>query len=234
MSDLFPYLRTLVVDSLAGKSLSDKFHRKGELVDALQRQVEVTTEAHGIGDLIDSETFSEYLFDTLVEGKIIRTNQQEFAGTYYRVNNAQLAAFRSNFLKSDAIAQAANQIGERFFPDVFEGYRASQGFDAPSVGQPIPKSVILQQDWSQISANISEQARADIKEKVAVLIQAIEQSDLDERLKNNAKRRAESVATLLEAPDPPWEIIVDLLNNRYFAAILNTMAILQLILGVVL
>ena len=231
MKELFPYIRTLVIDRLAGKSFSQGFFRKSELVGAIQSHVDAALSVYQIEDLVDPDSASAEVFETLLKGKAISHKDQEFAGRYFRFNNLQLQSFRSSYLKNDPVAQAAQEIGDRFFQDVFDGFRTSQGPDYARQDKPLPASVIKQQDWSEISSRIDEKDIGEIKSKVSDLTRAIEQSDLDDRTKRNALARAESVLSLLDAPDPPWEVIVELLNNRYFTAILNTMAIFQLIMG---
>ena len=86
-------------------------------------------------------------------------------------------------------------------------------------------------EWNGVSRRLGDAGLKEIREKAMALRASVEQSDLDPRQRANALKHVDAVVDLLDAPDPPWEIVVDLLNNRYFSAILNAMAILQLITG---
>lgn len=87
------------------------------------------------------------------------------------------------------------------------------------------------QDWTGIAAKIDAAKLVVVKDQVNALLLTIDQSDCDDRTKKNARKHAEAVVALLEAPDPPWKVIVELLNNPIFTAFLNTAAVLSLIFG---
>jgi hypothetical protein len=86
-------------------------------------------------------------------------------------------------------------------------------------------------DWTGISAKIDKPRLEMIKSQANALLLTIEQSDCDQRTKGNAKKHVEAIIALMEAPDPPWENIVDLLNSKYLTAFLNVTAMLSLIFG---
>jgi hypothetical protein len=87
------------------------------------------------------------------------------------------------------------------------------------------------QDWTGIAVRMNAAKLVVVKDQVNALLLTIDQSDCDERTKRNARKHAQAVITLLEAPDPPWKVIVELLNNPIFTAFLNTAAVLSLIFG---
>lgn len=184
-----------------------------------------------ISDLLNPAMLANLLFDDLLAKKVIRDRTEQFAGTYFRFHQAQMNSLATEFSRTDPVTAAASQIGPRYFPDVFDGYRAENGITNDAAKQLVPQSVIDAQNWTEVSAKISPETRKDIRSRVDSLIETIRQSDLDERLVQNALKRAESVAELLDAPDPPWEVVVDLLNNRYLQAFLTALTIVQMIIG---
>ena len=96
---------------------------------------------------------------------------------------------------------------------------------------PVPAVRIKSADWTGISARIDAAKLQAIREKASSLEAAINQADMDSRTRENAICRTRAVIALLEAPDTPWRLIVEILNNPVFTAVLNVAAILQLIFG---
>jgi len=86
-------------------------------------------------------------------------------------------------------------------------------------------------NWTGISQKISDANLSDIRSRAAALNEAIVQSDADESTKANARARVDGVVKLLEAPDPPWKEIVEILNSQHLNALLVVTNLLQLILS---
>ncbi len=70
---------------------------------------------------------------------------------------------------------------------------------------------------------------AEIRSRLVSLRGVIDQSDLDVRQKKNAIAYLYAVEALVHSPDPPWKVIIALLNSPVLTAFLNTAAILALI-----
>lgn len=235
MDDIFPYVRALFLGRAADVRWPTQFHRDHELKEAIEQVAVEKLEPFNIADLINYREFADHLFDEFEEGGVIRRERQEFAGDYFFIKQASYNASREKFLGSDSIATTAKRIGPRYYPDVFEGYRrqvASELHEEPSGHSlPVPPTMLEAVDWAQRSAALTPTHVEEIRERAKELLAAINQADLDERTRKNALAHAEAVIDLLEAPDPPWEEIVQLLNNPVLCAILNAAAIMQLILG---
>lgn len=230
MKEIYPYFRTLYLTELSNLGLISGYNRRSELIPILAKKSEDALRAFNVEDIFDPSEFAEQLFDELKEKNVFIENVQEFAGTYYRFSNDRLNEYIKSLKGNNRIAKEAGQFGKRYYPDVFDGYRVS-GIPTATDHFILPRTQIASVDWRKVSAAIDSKTAQDIRERVAGLISTIEQSDLEPRLKSNAIRRAEAVADLLEAPDPPWEQIVELLNNRYFSAFLNALTIVQIIIG---
>ncbi|WP_397580862.1 hypothetical protein [Sphingorhabdus sp.] len=103
--------------------------------------------------------------------------------------------------------------------------------------EPVPEPEIVyhppvdSHDWTGIATKIDAAKLALVQNQVTALLLTIDQSPCDDRTKKNARKHAEAIVALLEAPDPPWKVIVELLNNPIFTAFLNTAAVLSLIFG---
>lgn len=230
-AELYPYIRPLAIKHFAGIGLPSKHLRKEEVLSVLEKEISKSLAGYEVDNLFDLPMYASLLFEDFVTKNVLREEVEKFAGSYWRFNSVQMKSFAGEFPKSDSISQAASRIGSRFYPDVFDGFRAQNGITTDGSDPLVPKSVIAAQDWSSIADRINAKTKEDIRSKVQELIETIRQSDLDDRLQANALKRAESVALLLEAPDPPWEVVVDLLNNRYLQAFLSALTIIQLIIG---
>ena len=86
-------------------------------------------------------------------------------------------------------------------------------------------------NWTGITDRLGAEHRARINDLSGALLAAVRQSDLDERSKITACKHIEAVQILLEAPDPPWKAIVELLNQPALIAFLTAVDILRLIWG---
>jgi thioredoxin 1 len=70
-----------------------------------------------------------------------------------------------------------------------------------------------------------------IRKQIVALRGAVEQSELPLREKHQAMAHLYAVERLVQAPEPPWRLIVELLNHPVLTAFLNTAAILAIILS---
>lgn len=230
--EIDPYIRALFYLSESPVEVPAEHLRREEVRPLFLEKVSEVAHLHNISDLVDPLRVTDQILDELIKSGVIHVDVPRFAGEYLVYKNSRFQTHRSEFLQKDGIVITSVRIGPRFFPDVFDGYRTVHGMKFSGQDRPIPPSIIQQQNWTAVSARISSDTHSQIHQKVLELIEAIRQSDLEESLKKNALARAESVSKLLEAPNPPWEIVVDLLNNRYFTAFLNSMTIIQIIIGI--
>ena len=109
--------------------------------------------------------------------------------------------------------------GDIFDPEIFDTGRSPE---IPSFASA---------NWTGISAKLSAEDKVKIGELSISLLAAVRQSDLEQRTKNTVLKHVEAVQTLLEAPEPPWKAIVDLLSHPALIAFLTAIQILQLIWG---
>jgi len=225
-SDLFPHFRVAFAKSFQNTGWPAAHLREAEAKTVLVHKSEELVEKYSVSDLISPDEFAQYLFDDFLDKSVLQKHKVQFAGDYFTFNGIKYRQYMVQIESADPLSNEANRIGNRFFPDVFDGYRVAF---AGVKEQPLPQNAIDGKPWSSLVVPVN--TVVEIKEKASGLISAIQQADLDDRVRENALAHARAVIDLLDAPDPPWRLIVDLLNNRYLCAILNSMAILQLIMG---
>ena len=68
-------------------------------------------------------------FDDMVDAGVVVQEEHGFAGSYYRLSQGNYNAFRVKYSKSSEIFSAAERVGARYFPDMFEGYIRQQTVD---------------------------------------------------------------------------------------------------------
>ncbi|WP_095011019.1 hypothetical protein [Tsuneonella mangrovi] len=83
--------------------------------------------------------------------------------------------------------------------------------------------------WTGLTQRIGNERIAKIRENTAALILTIEQAEMPDRDRQNALSRARALDDLVQAPDPPWRIILDILNSAPLTAFLNSAAIITII-----
>lgn len=86
--------------------------------------------------------------------------------------------------------------------------------------------------WTGLTDRIGNNRIKQIRENVVALILTIDQAEMADRARDNALHRARAVEDLLQAPDPPWRTILDLLTSTPLTAFLNTASILNIIKSV--
>ncbi|MDE1466796.1 hypothetical protein [Aurantiacibacter sp. D1-12] len=212
------------------------FFRRSEIEAVIRDNFENYLAPYDLTGVVNLDALAEELFEKLLASDVLIEQTEKFAGTYFKVDDKKVQPFRSAALQESQAYKAKSRIGQRFYTDVFAGYRTQIELpvsleSAKDDLNPLAGIQKSEVDWETVSKSIDAEKHEDIRARISELIPAIQQSELSERQKKNAIAHAEAISKLVEAPDPPWEVIVDLLNNRYFSAILNAMAILQLILG---
>ncbi|WP_156255885.1 hypothetical protein [Sandarakinorhabdus oryzae] len=86
-------------------------------------------------------------------------------------------------------------------------------------------------DWTGLATRITEDQFLEICDKTKALRVAIVQSDVDYRTQQNALGRVKAIEELLQTPDCPWRIVVELLSNPAFSSFMSALSIMQFILG---
>jgi len=134
-------------------------------------------------------------------------------------------------LSGDGIIWFENEIEENALA-MFEAFGLRNPYAEAQPTEPVPPSTFAKVNWSKVTDRLGPSGMREIKNRANALLAAVDQADMDERSRDNARKHVQAVVELLEAPDPPWKEIVQLLNNPVFCAILNVTSMLQLIAGV--
>lgn len=122
MDELFPYIRAMFVSENLKLRISTDYYRDNEIQFALERMTKELLKDTVIKESFDYTGFSSYLFNALLNAKVLIKDAPKFAGTYYQNDHQRFTDYRSEFLKSDGIYNTSRRIGQRFFADVFSGF----------------------------------------------------------------------------------------------------------------
>lgn len=207
-------------------SFSQSFVREHEIRTALEKKAKPVIDSYKIDDIFDIHDFTEYLFNILVNNKCILRFDDEFAGVYFRFEDHNTKLYFENNLKSNEIVKRSLKFSGNYFQDVFDGYRDK--FGETNSGS-VSSSTIETVDWK--SRIIEPKHKSEIRAKAVELVSAIRQSEYEEDFKNNAIAHVEAAIDLIDAPDPNWKSVVELLNSNYVTAFLNGVTLVQLILA---
>jgi len=124
MSEIFPYVRTLVLTKLGDLKIPGARFKEEEMAVQVMERISPIIREADINDIVDEVVFSSELFDYMIAAEVIIEETERFAGSYYVYDLSRYAKFRDKFLSGDPIYAAAQRIGGRYYPDVFSGYRA--------------------------------------------------------------------------------------------------------------
>jgi hypothetical protein len=86
--------------------------------------------------------------------------------------------------------------------------------------------------WTGLTERLGPVAVAQIRTGARILVEIVEQSDLGPTEKQNALACAKAIEELVNAPDPAWKQVIELLTSKPLTAFLNVAALLALILTV--
>ena len=159
MTELEPYLKSLFFMSQSEIPVPPGYHRKQEILPVFAEKIEAIIQNYNAIDLVDTESVAEIIFTTLLTDKVIRVDEQKFAGKYYIFVRESYPAFRGTFVANDNIAVTAERIGKRFFPDVIEGIR-SANIEVPAADRIVsldhndPKLVEIKKEFESLETQL--------------------------------------------------------------------------------
>ena len=87
--------------------------------------------------------------------------------------------------------------------------------------------------WTGLSSRLGSEKIVQIRHGARILVEVVEQANLNEADKSNALACARAVEELVNAPDPQWKQVIELLTSKPLTAFLNVASLLSIILGIV-
>lgn len=127
MSEIDPYFKVMFLRGTADLRLPDGRHKIDEMQLMLLDRVQKIINDYKIEDLIDGPTTTVSLFDDFVAASVFAEEEEKYAGRYYVYIQPNYPKYKEHFLGRSEINAAAKRIGNRYFPDVLEGYRKVHG-----------------------------------------------------------------------------------------------------------
>ncbi|MFN2100766.1 hypothetical protein [Altererythrobacter sp. MF3-039] len=217
--------RTFIYHVLAKLTLPNDFVESESLVSRLEGSVQGALESAAGASILDSRRLAEDLFHEFVSHDVFSIKKIPFAQTVYKFKAQAYNDLRGAVLAKNEIYADSQQI-PKYYESVFEGYKRTQTGER---SDPYSQAELREVSWTDVDERIDDAGKATIRAKIIELATAIQQSELTDREKQNLLARTRAVQQLLDAPDPSWREIVEILNNKYLCAFLNTIAIIQLI-----
>jgi uncharacterized protein YegP (UPF0339 family) len=152
----------------------------------------------------------------------IKQNRAGEFVAYFKYDNETI--FWTEGYQSEQSAKNAIEVILRNGPTAERRFATSS--DPDSVQKAIDSA-----DWTGLGRKITHENVIYIRSKANELLQAIFQSDADTQTKADAVRRVEAALLLLEAPNVPWRLVVELLNYPAVTAIMTALNLIQFIIG---
>lgn len=241
MSKIYPYLKPLVYSKiLASYPFPDAFGELETIEVCVLNQIEAVLTDFKIETEQEFHELAVDIVDELIDSSCIQKIEDEVAGRFYKVNKIKANQTAGNFRNSSEIEKTAKIVGNTFYKKALTNYFSEPNLEKENLksavmnGNEISESLmdeIDSTDWTGVSQRIDAARLEQIKSQTNALLQTIQQSDCDDRTKVNAEKRIRAIVELVEAPDPPWKVIAELLSSPILTAFLNTATLLSIILG---
>lgn len=127
MNEIDPYIRVLLIQSVAELTLAGEYVRREKLVSALASQISDLLRKYKAEGVTDVNRLADSYMDELIEARVVVRENHRFAGDYYAFFSNRYQSFRVKALQNDDISIASQRIGGQFFFDVFRGYQEERG-----------------------------------------------------------------------------------------------------------
>lgn len=165
MAEIDPYVQAYALRSIKQFGLSESFERQNVFFEHIAVTLHDLLDDLNASNVTDVEAISSQIFLEFVENGVIERRDVPFAGEYYRHIPGVYQNYRNNWLSNSEVHSQAQEIGSRYFPDVFSGYMSSMtGSDElyPDFGlAPAANRVVTFNDnqSADVSEKIDEVAR---------------------------------------------------------------------------
>jgi hypothetical protein len=124
MADINDYVRALFWNHLARDfAPPGGFVRSSHIVEAIRNALVANLTIYEATDVTDTQALAHEVFGLFASQNLLVERADPFAGKYYQVATNRLNKFRQQWVETDPVLRSAGEIGQKFFPDVFGGYR---------------------------------------------------------------------------------------------------------------
>lgn len=225
--DIEEIIRVFAFRSLARPNMPENFVEYATLAKRFGLQALGALRDTGGDEIRTSEEVGEQIANELRDRGVLEPKAIPYGATVYRFDQATYADLRGDILRNSQIYQDSREV-DGYFNAVFEGFKR---VNTESKTGTYSRSELNAVDWKQVTSRFATSGTKEIEVKIVELATAIQNSDLTDRQKKNLIARTRAVQELLDAPEPAWRSIVELLNDKNLCAFLNCLALLQIILG---
>lgn len=170
-TDITEYLYILILKNVTGLKLPSNPVRREEMLAKLESLIVGVLTTYNANDITDMNVFTEFVFDRLVVNKVIADFNVQYAGQYFFYAGSGFAAYQSKTLQNSSINAIAELVGNRFWPDVFAGFRTAhdeQGAGLPMLGVALASNRIVNFNHNQIT---------ELDQQTTQVIEAVEKQN---------------------------------------------------------
>lgn len=133
MTEINDYVRTVFFKEIPNVLIMPEgFRRNSELIEALQASIETSLHTYNADGATDTLELATAIKAELQSAGVIIQRTDPIAGSYYRYVPELLPPFRAQELKKNDLYLLSKEIGDNFFPDVFNAYFGRHNSDFES------------------------------------------------------------------------------------------------------
>ncbi|GGD50549.1 hypothetical protein GRI62_06625 [Erythrobacter arachoides] len=176
MNELHPFVRSMFFNEFLKLKISTDYYRRNEIESVISRMTVDLIQDTPIADDFNTDSFSSYMFEHLLEAKVLVADSPRYAGTYYQSDPQRYLQFRNGFLMRDGISVTAKRIGARFFEDVFFGFLSERGASVPTATEVPAADRVVTIDHNGPEYRLVSEGLEELGEA----IRSINSSELDE------------------------------------------------------
>jgi hypothetical protein len=181
--EIAPYVRLVLIKALTNTGWPEGFHRRDEFAAVLRSMTAPALEKFDpqVSSKIIDEALEQVLNEIIKEKALVATGDT-FAGEYFQMRPPVLIRYRDAAWSNNSLSAVANAIGvDRFFSDVFAGFRArlndadpSEMLETVAISDRVEGMIIPASDRF---VTLGHNQQSELEDKTSELIKVLEKEN---------------------------------------------------------
>lgn len=202
---------------------TEKFVRENVLQELIHEEVVDQLSSRGFDALAVTASYVPTIFNELLDDGIIVHRPSEITGDYYKFKEAAYPTWRNVFLNENEIHAFVNDIGDEYLEDMSSVLiagmndvedRAVVGEEQEGEIDSIGFTANLPAEWSELSSRVTiESTNEAFFASLNAAITKLDEMELDQATKSQARTFLIAARDLSESPDPPSDIVWELIHR---------------------